>query len=207
MLSWRTHNLLLSMLTGNCNGLGLNHNGPIWTCTCRISTWSPTTTTTIAASGGAWSRPEHRLTMLSASVRSLGRPKMHWVCVVNGSAKRSLPHPGITRLVRLYQAATDNQPSLGVWKNAAPAAVCRCTKLPSKRASMSCALGSQLPGIICTSPAPLSAGWKSVEKYPVSTAIWAINLIWASLSPHLLTTGCEGISFKASAQAAVQKWP
>jgi hypothetical protein len=108
---------------------------------------------------------KHLLTISKASLRSLALPKMHCVCVAKGWSNKSNPHPGITALVILNHAATDSHPSCGAWKNVAPDWANLLEKPPpGKRVSMSATLMGQFAGIMCTSPAPWSAGWNRVEK-------------------------------------------
>jgi hypothetical protein len=53
--------------------------------------------------------PIHAVATLSVSDLSLEYPKMQRDCVSKDWVKRSCPHPGITRFVSLYHAATDRQ--------------------------------------------------------------------------------------------------
>jgi hypothetical protein len=59
-------------------------------------------------------------TMLYAEARSFTHDKMQRVCVAKPRSNKSRLQPGMTRLVILYQAATERQPYDAFWKNALP---------------------------------------------------------------------------------------
>jgi len=59
-------------------------------------------------------------TMLYAEERSFTHDKMHRVCVAKSWSNKSRLQPGMTRLVFLYQAATERQPYDAFWKNVLP---------------------------------------------------------------------------------------
>lgn len=59
-------------------------------------------------------------TMLYAEARSFTHDKMQRVCVAKSWSNKSRLQPAMTRLVFLYQAATERQPNDAFWKNALP---------------------------------------------------------------------------------------